>query len=331
MLYPLKFKPNYKDYIWGGRALESLGKALPDGIVAESWELSCHPAGLSVISNGHLAGRALKDMCIENKDMFLGKAFSTSRFPILVKLIDANDDLSVQVHPDDDYAYNHENGDYGKDEMWYVVKAEPDSKIVCGLKPYVTKEMFMEAIEKDTVMDCLKEINVKAGDTIHITPGTLHSLGKGIIIAEVQTSSNLTYRVYDFARVDSSGKGRELHIKKALDVIDFGKSVSVKNFEADNEVDTFDGDCHNSSAGCGYKSSILADVPNFKVTIYKSNTEVIEHTDGLRFAAYIILEGSGNISYESGNVSFQTGETIFIPAALGKYIISGKFNALKCQ
>ena len=223
MLYPLKFKPLYKDYIWGGRNLEALGKTLPaTGIVAESWEVSCHKNGSSIIANGEYGGTTLPELLEQLGRTLVGSSLSqkdVDKFPLLIKFIDAENNLSVQVHPDDVYAYKNENGEYGKNEMWFIISAKPGAKLVYDVIPGTTREKFADAVSENRIESLLKKVEVFAGDVINIPAGLVHAIGKGILLAEVQQNSDTTYRVYDYGRT-----GRPLHIAKALDVIDFNSA-----------------------------------------------------------------------------------------------------------
>ena len=214
---PFYLKAPVKDYIWGGTRLRELfGKEGGDRL-AESWELSCHPDGECYIMGGEFDGMKLSDFVNEHPEA-VGSGFkSGDSFPVLVKLIDAKNDLSVQVHPNDEYAHKYEN-DNGKTEMWYVIDAAPDSELIYGFNEELSKEDFRKAIENNTLMEKLRRVPVKQGDVFFIEPGTLHAIGKGILIAEIQQSSNVTYRVYDYGRLGADGKPRPLHIEKALEV-----------------------------------------------------------------------------------------------------------------
>ncbi len=218
-----RLEPAYKNYIWGGTRLNSeYNKKSPYDITAESWELSCHNDGLCVICDGEMKGKTLKEVIEADPDILgkNGKAFDF--FPILIKLIDAADKLSVQVHPDDEYALANENS-YGKTEMWYVVDAEEGASLVYGLKKDVTKEEFLDLAKNGGLMDILNFVPVKKGDVFFIRSGMIHAIGKGILIAEIQQNSNLTYRVYDYDRRDKEGNLRPLHTEKAATVADLTK------------------------------------------------------------------------------------------------------------
>lgn len=224
-LYPLLFEPIFKDYIWGGRNLERhLGRQLPGGIVAESWEIAAHDDGATRVANGPLAGMLLPDLQQRYGLDLIGTnnawAQERGKFPLLVKLLDANDKLSVQVHPDDDYAQANESNELGKTEMWVVLHAEPGAAIDLGVRAGTTPEAFAAAVEDGTVERYLHQLPIQTGDTVCVPSGSMHALLGGSIIAEIQQNSNTTYRVYDWGRT-RDGQARPLHIRQALDVINF--------------------------------------------------------------------------------------------------------------
>lgn len=213
----LKLKPACKDYLWGGhRLVEEYGIEYDGDILAEAWELSCHPDGPSVITNGEYAGKTLKEFIDEKGMEVLGLHCRRFReFPILTKFIDARDNLSIQVHPGNSYALKNE-GQYGKTEMWYVLDAEEGAILYYGFKKEITKEEFARRIKDNTILEVLNAVEVHKGDVLFIESGTLHAIGKGLLIAEIQQNSNVTYRIYDYGRVGKDGKKRDLHIEKAL-------------------------------------------------------------------------------------------------------------------
>lgn len=224
-LYPLLFTPVLKDYIWGGRNLEKLGRTLPAGIIAESWEIAAHPDGITAVANGPYAGKRLTDLQAELGLNLIGTncawAQERDKFPLLIKLLDANRALSVQVHPKDDYALTHEGNELGKTEMWVVLHAEPDAKVQLGVTAGTTPEAFRAGIENGNLEPHLHHIPVKTGDHICVPAGSLHAIMDGLLIAEIQQNSNTTYRVYDWNRMGHDGNPRPLHVDKALDVINF--------------------------------------------------------------------------------------------------------------
>lgn len=321
MLYPLKFKPVYKDYIWGGRELENFGKNLPNGIVAESWEISNHPDGESIVSNGEYKGFTLTTLIKTLGLKLIGTSLSEEclvKFPLLIKLIDANDKLSVQVHPEDNYAKLNENGEYGKNEMWYILSAKKSSKIVYGVKPGITKEIFAAAIENDTIEECLNYLEVSTGDSVNIPAGLIHAIGDGIVIAEIQQNSNTTYRVFDYNRADKEGNKRPLHIKKSLEVIDFNNCSSNGKLKGIlNKID------ENST-----KTYLVAN-KYFSVEKYNLFGNVDENAHGDKFIIYTVIAGQGELIYDGGVETLSKGESVLIPAALGKYSIKGNLELIK--
>ncbi len=223
--YPLTFQPVLKDYIWGGRGLERLGRNLPPGNIAESWDIAAHPNGTTIVDNGRFAGMSLRDLLeklgVELVGRNAGWALDRAKFPLLVKLLDANQPLSVQVHPDDDYALANEGNELGKSEMWVVLHAEPGSELILGVKDGTTREKFRRAIEEGQLEPYLHRLPVKAGDHVCVPAGSLHAIMSGLMIAEIQQNSDTTYRVYDWNRTGADGRPRPLHVEKALEVINF--------------------------------------------------------------------------------------------------------------
>lgn len=320
MLYPFKFNPVFKDYIWGGRELEKLGKKLPEGITAESWEISSHPDGISTIANGEFKGQLLTDFIDRYEKEIVGTELykATGKFPLLIKFIDANNKLSVQVHPSDEYAKVHENGELGKNEMWYILASKPGAKLVYGTRPGITKADFAKAVDENRIGECLNEVEVFPGDVLNIPAGLVHAIGEGIVLAEIQQNSNTTYRVFDYNRVDSKGSKRPLHIEKALDVIDFNLGVNkAKTAGLDVKLNT-----------TSTKSYKIAN-KYFSVEVYDVNGSIEEIADGSKFHIYVFVDGAGEINYAGGKVKVTRGDSILIPAALGKYTIEGRFKALK--
>lgn len=226
-LYPLTFKPVLKSYIWGGRNLEKIGRSLPSGRIAESWEIAAHEDGTTVVDNGRFAGMLLTKLHEQLGLDLIGRKNSWAqerhKFPLLVKLLDANQPLSVQVHPGDDYALNHEGNELGKTEMWLVLQARPKAAVVLGLKAGTTPDLFRRAVQKGKVESYLHHIPVKNGDVVCVPSGSLHAIMGELLIAEIQQNSNTTYRVYDWNRLGASGMPRPLHLDKAMEVINFNQ------------------------------------------------------------------------------------------------------------
>ncbi|MBN2898474.1 MAG: class I mannose-6-phosphate isomerase [Clostridia bacterium] len=307
-MYPLKFKPIYFEKIWGGRGLEWLKDDLPDGNIGESWELACHDNGINVISNGAMAGKKLSDAVDEYGLTLLGHAIDPSVFPLLIKLIYAREPLSVQVHPNDDYARIHA-GELGKTEAWYIIKAEPGAKLIVGTKAGLTQAQFAREIEKGTLETSLNELEVFDGDVVFVKSGLVHAIGGGILLAEVQQNSDTTYRVYDYNR------GREIHVDRALDVVDFdlaGKKsggLTVKK--------------------AGYDKTYHCLCKEFSLEIYHIHDFLEESSDAARFFVFTCVDGGGSIFYDGGRETLQVGETVLIPANLGIYRIEGNMKLIK--
>ncbi|MGI6756018.1 MAG: type I phosphomannose isomerase catalytic subunit [Atopobiaceae bacterium] len=212
-------KPIFHNKIWGGRRLEEdFGYTIPNGTVGECWAISAHPAGDCTIENGPFAGRTLSWLWDEHRELFSG--YAGKQFPLLIKILDAKENLSVQVHPDDAYAKEHEHGSLGKRECWYVLAAEPNTKIIVGQKAH-NREEFAQMVKDGRWQDLLYEVPISQGDFFRIEPGCIHAIEGGTLILETQQSSDITYRVYDYDRTDDAGARRELHIAQTLDVVDF--------------------------------------------------------------------------------------------------------------
>jgi mannose-6-phosphate isomerase len=248
-------------------------------------------------------------------DIYNSKIFY---FPLLLKLIDASDKLSVQVHPDDRYANDNENGESGKHEAWYIIDAKPGAQIIYNVIPGIDKNEFIESVNKSEIDQCLNYMKVFSGDVINICPGIIHSIGAGIVLAEIQQNSNLTYRLYDYDRIDKKGNKRVLNIKKALDVMDFAPNDrKEKALGIDFRI----------NAGA-HKSFKLAN-KYFSLEIYWVAGEIEENTDGSKFYIYLFLEGKAMVTYLRGRIPVKAGESIFIPASMGEFTMKGNFKALK--
>ena len=306
----LKLKPSGKDYIWGGHKLvDNYGKEMTGDRLAETWELSCHPDGPSFVDNGEDAGKTLRQYIEEHGKKVLGTNCERFEdFPILTKFIDAQDNLSIQVHPDNEYALKNE-GQYGKTEMWYVVDAEEGAYLYHGLKKEISKDEFAKRIEEDTLLEVLNKVPVHKGDVFFIEAGTIHAIGKGLIIAEIQQNSNVTYRVYDYGRVGKDGKKRELHIEKALDVTN--RAPAKK-----------DGSHYPHIADCDY---FTVDKLNLDgKTFNKMEGTVSEKS----FLSILVLDGEGEITSNGERVSYKKGDSIFLTAGSGEYSVEGVCDAL---
>ncbi len=317
MYTPIKTEPVFKQYIWGGSTLkDKFGKNIPDNFAAESWEISCYEDGLSKIAEGGHKGKTLKEVIYADRENMLGVK-DTDTFPLLVKILDANNKLSVQVHPDDEYANINENGSLGKTEMWYVIDAKPGAKLVYGFKNDTTKEMLEKAVEDENLEPLLNYVEVKKGDAFYIPAKTLHAIGEGLLIAEIQQSSNTTYRVYDYNRVDADGNKRPLHTKKALDV------TSLENVEGNEKINvTYKKDGDSLSA-------VLVNCEFFSVVKYENNGTVNITPPEKRFEMLVFTEGNGKIISDGSQVDVAAGDSVFVPAALGAYSVQGKCEFLR--
>ncbi|MDF9824304.1 mannose-6-phosphate isomerase [Breznakia sp. PF5-3] len=314
----IKLKPAYKDYLWGGTKLKDIyGMKTDLDIVAEAWELSAHPDGPATVENGSYAGKLFTEYLQGMGKAVWGKnAQHFEQFPILIKFIDAKQALSIQVHPDDEYALRVEH-EYGKNEMWYIVDCEPGSFLYYGVNQNLTKEEFRAHIENDTILDVLNKVEVKKGDCFFIKSGTIHAIGAGCLICEIQQNSNSTYRVYDFDRVGVDGKPRELHIQKAVDVSQL--TPSAKNGEPEGKKESFD----------GYSDTLLAASEYFTTNEYEVEKEVALRADETSFQSIIILHGEGKVVSEKQTLDFKMGDSIFVPAGFGDFKVIGKCSFIK--
>ena len=312
-LYPMKLCAPLKDYIWGGSKLkEEYGKVTDLPKVAESWELSCHKDGQSVITNGAYAGKTLNAFIEENGKQVLGSdCESFEYFPILIKLIDAKDNLSVQVHPNNDYALKVE-GEYGKTEMWYIVDCEPGAKLLYGFEKEISKDEFAERIANNTLLEVTKAVEVKKGDVFFIEAGTLHAIGSGILICEIQQNSNTTYRIYDYGRVGNDGKPRQLHVEKAKDVTRL--APATRDWKPMGKPETREGATDTLLATCEY----------FTVHELALDGVLNENADDKSFICYTCIDGSAVITAADEKVAIKKGESVFVPAGMGAFTVEGK-------
>ena len=308
-MYPLKFQPILKERLWGGTKLKDvLGKPIENDITGESWELSTVKGDISVIANGNLAGTSLQDLINKNPEGLLGKSvyerFGTD-FPILIKFIDAKKDLSIQLHPNDDLAKKRHDS-FGKTEMWYVMDADQDANLIVGFNKDVAKEEYAESIENDTLLDLLNYESVKEGDTFFINTGKIHAIGAGVLLAEIQQTSDVTYRVFDFNRKDKNGNLRELHTDLALDAVDYEKKDDFKvSYSHDsNSVNT------------------MVDCPYFKTNFLELSQDLIQDVS-LRdsFTIYMCVGGSVEVQNEFGAATIQKGETALVPSSCNEIIL----------
>ena len=302
----LKLKPACKDYLWGGSRLKTeFKKEFAGDILAETWELSCHPDGESTIAEGNFAGKTLGEYIKANGAAVLGKSCEKFEdFPLLIKFIDAKGDLSIQVHPDDDYAAKYE-GQHGKTEMWYVADCDEGASIFYGFSKEISKDEFRRRIENGTLLEVLNRVPTKKGDVFFIEAGTIHAIGGGNLIAEIQQNCNLTYRVYDYGRLDKDGKPRELHIEKALGA---ARRTTPPEHKPPRphiaKCDYFTVDKVSVDGTCGLTA------------------------DDSSFVSVLVLEGEGSLTCGGDSVSFKKGDSLFITAGSGEFTINGRCCAL---
>ncbi len=300
--YPIKFVPILKEKIWGGNKLKNvLDKNTTRQNIGESWEVSGVEESVSIVANGELKGTNLKELIAYHKSDFVGKQnYKTygNNFPLLIKFIDAKQDLSVQVHPNDQTAQKRHDS-FGKTEMWYVMQADKDANIIVGFNQEMSQEKYQYHLKENKLEDILHRQEVKEGDTFFINAGKIHAIGSGVLLAEIQQTSDITYRVYDWNRKDANGKGRELHTDLALDVIDFGYKDDYKRpyKKEDNQSSTM--------VDCNYFTTNFLKVKN---TLSK-NLLAIDS-----FMVYMCTKGSAEITVNNISESIKEGETILIPA-----------------
>lgn len=307
----IKLRPSFKDYLWGGRRLVTdFQKEYEGDVLAESWELSCHKDGPSYIENGTYAGRTLEDYILaEGKEVLGSNSARFQQFPVLIKFIDAAQDLSVQVHPDDDYAQKVERQPYGKTEMWYVADCAEDAYLYYGFTKEVGPEELEQRIKENTLLEVLNKVNVKKGDVFFIEAGTIHAIGTGCLIAEIQQNSNLTYRVYDYGRKDKNGNERELHIEKALQVTERVPIMRQKSF-----------DPHIVSCEYFTVDKLVLDG--------KLMQRMSGYVDQSTFVSILVLDGKGRIRAAEESISFRRGDSLLLTAGTGEYEIEGTCEAL---
>ena len=308
----IKLTAHCTDYIWGGNRLrEEYGKKLDSDKIAESWELSCHKDGQSVVADGEFSGKTLSEYIDTKGKAVLGTNCERFEyFPILIKLIDAKDNLSVQVHPSNDYAMRVE-GEYGKTEMWYIVDCEEGAELLYGFKHEISSEEFAERIANNTLLDVTNNVPVHKGDVFFIEAGTLHAIGKGILIAEIQQNSNTTYRIYDYGRVGADGKPRPLHVEKACEVTELVPPKYPTTAQGTPEI--LEGATKTLLRSCEY----------FNVNKIELKDNITLTADDKSFNSVLVLSGKCVISDGNETVIAEKGDSIFVDAGTGEYTIRG--------
>lgn len=314
-LYPLKFQPILKDKIWGGQKLQQLlNKPTTSTEAGESWEISDVEGDTSVVANGPLKGSSLKALLESYTSDLLGeknfRQFGT-KFPLLIKFIDAKQDLSVQLHPNDQLAKERHNS-FGKTEMWYVVQADPESNLIVGFNQDMTQELYLKHLEAKTLQSILNFDAVKPGDTYFIEVGRIHAIGAGVLLAEIQQTSDITYRVYDWDRVDSEGKERELHNDIALEAFDF---EMPDNFRVKYSLDS-------------NTSTELVSCPYFTTNVLEVNAPLQKENNHDSFMIYMCVEGAASLEVDGAVTEFSMGETVLVPACIHRFSISANHAKL---
>ncbi|MDD3220902.1 MAG: cupin domain-containing protein [Clostridia bacterium] len=315
----IKLEPAFKDYLWGGTKLKDIyHKKCDYDIVAESWELSAHKDGQSIVGSGRFKGMLFGDYLKRIGPDALGwKSQAFERFPILVKIIDAKQSLSIQVHPDDEFALREEN-EYGKNEMWHIMDCEEGAFIYYGVNQPLTKDELKKRVEDNTVLEVLNKIEVHKGDTFFVDAGTIHAIGAGILLCEIQQNSNCTYRLYDYDRRDKYGHPRELHLEKAREVSTLeARNVEVMDSEQQITV------CN------GYEEEVLGSCKYFESKRYQVYTEVEFNMNDASFCSIIIIEGEGMIRCDDESFKFTAADSFFIPAGQRKVLVRGKCSFIK--
>jgi len=299
----------------GGEKLKTvLNKPIISDRTGESWEISTIDGDVSIVSNGTLAGKSLLDLIDSSPVEILGtevyKRFG-KQFPLLFKYLDAREDLSIQVHPNDELAKKRHNS-FGKTEMWYVMQADENARIIVGFKEKSNANEYLENLKNKTLLSILDDIKVKAGDVFFLETGTVHAIGAGLVVAEIQQTSDITYRLYDFDRIDAAGNQRELHIDLALDAINYNKVDTHKEYNTELN-----------------QSNTVVDFPYFTTNFIPLEGKISIHKTGNSFTVFMCVEG--NFEMECGDIKFQytKGDTILIPAALKTFILNGKASVLE--
>lgn len=314
-LYPLQFEPILKERIWGGDKLNIiLNKSITSKITGESWEISTIEGDVSVVSNGNLAGKSLNELIDSNPEELLGTAVYQKfgkQFPLLFKYLDAREDLSIQVHPNDELAQKRHHS-FGKTEMWYVMQADAGSELIVGFKENSNATEYLENLTNKTLLSILDNVQVAVGDVFFLETGTIHAIGAGLVIAEIQQTSDITYRLYDFDRVDASGNQRELHVDLALDAINYNKIDTYKKYNKTLNV-----------------SNTMVDCPYFTTNFLPIDGKISVDKSGNSFTVYMCVKGEFEVESDGVKYKYKTGDTVLIPAALTTFDIRGLASILE--
>lgn len=314
-IYPLQFEAILKDRIWGGEKLKTiLNKPITSSITGESWELSTVEGDVSVIANGDYKGKALTDLINEYPNEILGTAVYKrfgNQFPLLFKYLDAREDLSIQVHPNDELAKKRHNS-FGKTEMWYIMQADQDARIIVGFKEDSSSKEYLDHLKNNTLVSILDDVKVKSGDVFFLETGTVHAIGAGLVVAEIQQTSDITYRLYDFDRKDAQGNTRELHVDLALDAINYNTVNTFKEYT--KEVN---------------QSNVIVDCPYFTTNFLPLDGEKAMTKTGDTFTVFMCIEGSFEMEHNKVKYNYKKGDTVLMPAAMNEFTLSGKASILE--
>ncbi|WP_167400479.1 type I phosphomannose isomerase catalytic subunit [Flavobacterium glaciei] len=313
--YPLQFEPILKERIWGGEKLKTvLDKPITSHITGESWELSTVEGDVSIVANGEWKGKLLTEIINSFPDEILGTAVHFrfgKQFPLLFKYLDAREDLSIQVHPNDELAKKRHNS-FGKTEMWYIMQADDDARIIVGFKEKSNATNYLENLNNKTLLSILDDVKVKSGDVFFLETGTVHAIGAGLVVAEIQQTSDITYRLYDFDRVDASGNTRELHVDLALDAINYNKVETKKEYAKNINV-----------------SNEIVDCPYFTTNFIPLDGKISVSKSEKTFTVYMCTEGSFELEFDNSKLQYKKGDTVLIPAAMNTFILIGKASILE--
>lgn len=314
-LYPLTFTPVYKDYPWGGtRIPETYNRNVPSGIYAESWEIADHEDGMSIISNGPLAGLTLREVLQNHPTEILGTGIAGTKFPLLIKLIDAKQKLSVQVHPNDETAAQF--GGEAKTEMWYLL-GENKTQVFCGLKEGITREDFLKSVDTGTSGETLRVVPVQKDDAVFVRGGRVHAIDGGCLILEIQQNSNTTYRIYDWGRMGNDGKPRDLHIEQAVNVINWN----------DNENPLAEPVVISSSDQLTHSQILACEYFRLEKLMFSAPLKTV--LDGTSFHALFVSEGTATVHWGEEQLEAAAGTSVLIPAALPSYVLDGNATVLR--
>lgn len=314
-LYPLQFQPILKDRIWGGTKLKTyLNKPISSEITGESWEISTVENDVSKVANGVLKDKSLNEVINEFPEQLLGtKVYQQfgKQFPLLFKYLDAREDLSIQVHPNDALAKKRHNS-FGKTEMWFVMQADADARLIVGFKEKSSPEEYLKSLENKTLLSILDSKKVEKGDVFFLETGTVHAIGAGTVIAEIQQTSDITYRLYDFDRVDAQGNTRELHVDLALEAINYDVVDAEKKYSKLTNIP-------NTVVDCNY----------FTTNFIPLDGAISVSKNGQSFTVYMCVEGSFTLTYQGEVYHYKVGDTVLLPAEIMEFEIKGKASVLE--